>query len=195
MRKHVEVEAFNGARELGDPPPLRKRVRYAPDTPLPAYRYVPGSGLPHPVNDPRGSLYSDVKPPPLESWTPHLWPVLTPWLHGVDLFNHWYFWEAHEAWEGLWQVVDKTQAPALFVQSLIQVGAAILKVHLGSLEGAQGLWKGADLRLTAVAAQHAEMMGLRPARVHKELRSFFKPLGRGALPVMGKDVPLLLLDV
>jgi hypothetical protein len=28
-------------------------------------------------------------------------------LWGLDLFNHGYYWEAHEAWEGLWQVADR----------------------------------------------------------------------------------------
>jgi hypothetical protein len=28
-------------------------------------------------------------------------------LWGLDLFNHYYYWEAHEAWEGLWQVADR----------------------------------------------------------------------------------------
>jgi uncharacterized protein len=27
---------------------------------------------------------------------------------GLDVFNHGYYWEAHEAWEGLWQVADLT---------------------------------------------------------------------------------------
>ena len=42
------------------PPP-----RYAPDIPLPPSAYVPGHGLPHPVNDPRGHLFNSPEPAPL----------------------------------------------------------------------------------------------------------------------------------
>ncbi len=195
MRLVREVEPFSGASKLPDPPPHKKRIRYAPQRPFPAYRYVPGSGLPHPVNDPAGSLFHAGGAPAVEPWTPHIWPYIPDWLYGVDLFNHWYFWEAHEAWEGLWQVVDKTRPPAVFVQSLIQLSAALLKVHLGSVGGATGLWSGAQQRLTAVAAEHKELMGLRPKAVLKAYTSYFAPLRKPVLPALDGHVPLLVLDL
>lgn len=40
-------------------------------------------------------------------------------LWGLDLFNHGYYWEAHEAWEGLWQVVDRDNPLRMLFKSLI----------------------------------------------------------------------------
>src|ERR1035437_2234874 len=64
--------------------------------------YVPGVHA-HPRRDPTGHSYRpapqlDRHPP----WAPEEWRTLDDWLYGVDLFNRFYFWEAHEAWEGLW---------------------------------------------------------------------------------------------
>lgn len=194
MRNVTEVEPFNGSRPIPEPP-TKGRVRYAPSHPFPAYRYVPGSGQPHPVNDPSGHSFSNVKPPPHAEWTPHLWPVLDAWLYGVDLYNHWYFWEAHEAWEGLWQVTDKTRPPALFVQALIQCSAAMLKVHLNSMPGVTSLWQGAEGRLEHVSSTKDELMGLRPKKVLKAFRGFFAPALQGTMPSLEKGFPLLVLDV
>ncbi|MEW5853555.1 MAG: DUF309 domain-containing protein [Myxococcota bacterium] len=194
MRTVTEAEPDVGAQPLPEPN-LKRIPRYAPDRAFPPYRYVPGSGQPHPVNDPRGHSYTDVRPPPHPEWTPHIWPVLTAWHQGVDLYNHWYFWEAHEAWEGLWQVADKGRAPALFVQALIQCAAAMLKVHLQSREGVEALWAGAQTRLVRVAMEHRELMGMKPKGVLKDMEKFFKPLQKGQLPTLQKGFPILKLDM
>ncbi|MER9007639.1 DUF309 domain-containing protein [Mesorhizobium sp. M0862] len=31
---------------------------------------------------------------------------------GIDLFNHGYYWEAHEAWEPLWQTANQALSSA-----------------------------------------------------------------------------------
>jgi len=194
MRKVTEVDPFNGSRPIPEPP-SKGRVRYAPAHTFPPYRYVPGSGQPHPINDPQGHTFTNTRPPPHAEWTPHLWPVLDAWLYGVDLYNHWYFWEAHEAWEGLWQVVDKSRPPALLVQALIQCSAAMLKVHLQSLPGVTSLWAGALGRLTHVASQHEVLMGLKPRALIKQFGKYFAPVAKGQLPVLEKGFPLLVLDM
>jgi predicted metal-dependent hydrolase len=50
-------------------------------------------------------------------------------LRGIDLFNHGYYWEAHEEWEGLWQVCGKQGILATFLQGLIKLAAAGVKVR------------------------------------------------------------------
>jgi hypothetical protein len=45
-------------------------------------------------------------------------------LWGLDLFNHGYYWEAHEAWEGLWQVVDRGGPSRMLFKGLILLSAA-----------------------------------------------------------------------
>jgi predicted metal-dependent hydrolase len=78
----------------------------------------------------------------------------------VDLHNFAYWWEAHEAWEGLWQLTDKRCEQAQFLQGLIQVSAALLKRHMGSPEGSEILFGEAIGRLAPIANAHPRYMGL-----------------------------------
>jgi predicted metal-dependent hydrolase len=52
-------------------------------------------------------------------------------LWGLDLFNHGYYWEAHEAWEGLWQVVDRGGPSRMLFKGLILLSAAGVKIREG----------------------------------------------------------------
>lgn len=192
VRLTREVAPVDGSPPLPDPPDDRRRARYAPQKPFPPYRYVPGSGLPHPINDPAGHSHRVGKEVPHEPWTPHLWMLNEDWLWGIDLYNHWYFWEAHEAWESLWQVTDKSRPAGLFLQALIQVSAAMLKVHLRSATGARALWAGAEQRLLAVEEHHRDLMGLRVSAVRKSVGGFLQPLSRGEWPLLAGEFPLIL---
>jgi len=80
--------------------------RFVPDQPLPPYSFVPGR-FPHPVNDPQGHSFG-ADPPPAELLDPDRWQICRAYLYGVDLFNHGYYWEAHESWEGLWLACGRT---------------------------------------------------------------------------------------
>ena len=50
-------------------------------------------------------------------------------LWGLDLFNHGYYWEAHEAWEGLWQAADRDGPPRMLFRGLILLSAAGVKIR------------------------------------------------------------------
>lgn len=52
-------------------------------------------------------------------------------MYGIDLFNHGYWWEAHEALEAVWVAAGRRTNTGLFVQGLIQVAVAHLKKFLG----------------------------------------------------------------
>src|SRR2546426_12089964 len=101
------------ARLIEIPDPGDRGVPRYSQRPFPAYRYVPGLH-PHPQRDPAGHSY---QPKPALNrhapWSIADWRTLDDWLYGVDLFNHFYFWEAHEAWEGLWAAVERETPPAL----------------------------------------------------------------------------------
>ena len=109
--------------------------RYIPAIDLPPYSYVPGHGLPHPVNDPAGHLYRDRN-------SPHEPPVTAATLadeprclYALDLFNAGFYWEAHEAWESFWNVLGRTSPEARFVQGLIHLAAACVKIREGKPSG------------------------------------------------------------
>jgi uncharacterized protein len=127
--------------------------RYAPPLPLPPYSYVPGHDLPHPVTDPRGHLYAQKNPPhePLlnAGFLEHLPTEPTArhqaiaaslaanpyWLYALDLFNHGFYWESHEAWEEFWHALGKTTPEARFIQGLIHLAAACVKIREGKPAG------------------------------------------------------------
>jgi uncharacterized protein len=127
--------------------------RYAPATPLPPYAYVPGHDLPHPLTDPRGHSHAthaqsgDV-PAMIALGAPlaadpavrrdALAAALAAdprWLHALDLFNGGWYWEAHEAWEGFWNALGRTTPEARFVQGLIHLAAAAVKIREGKPAG------------------------------------------------------------
>lgn len=101
------------------------RRRWLPEKSFPSYAYLPGR-QPHPVRDPAGHSYnSDAMLSAeisLDSDT---------FLWGLDLFNYGYYWEAHEAWEGLWQVADRSAPLRTLFKGLILLSAAGVKIREG----------------------------------------------------------------
>jgi hypothetical protein len=105
---------------------MRPTPRLVPEDPLPPYSYVPRKGLPHPRSHPAGHSCGRVpeRPP---AFDPRHWRDSQPYLYGLDLFNHGFFWEAHEAWEGLWHAFGRTGATADVLKGLIKLAAAGVK--------------------------------------------------------------------
>ena len=52
-----------------------------------------------------------------------------PTWRGIALFNAGYYWEAHEAWEGLWHAHGRSGAVADILKALIKLAAAGVKVR------------------------------------------------------------------
>ena len=127
--------------------------------PFPAYRFQPFTGMPHPRNDPGGHSYGEEEEY-LAEFDPEDWAACEPYLYGVDLFNHGYWWEAHEAWEGLWLVAGRDSLSGQFLQGLIQLAGAQLKRHGGVPRGAQMLTETAVEKL---ALGGEEFLGIRSA--------------------------------
>lgn len=94
---------------------------------LPPYTYVPGHA-PHPVSDPEGHMHGQDEP---TGWTDRDY---LRW--GKHLFEHGYYWEAHEAWEHLWLQLGRTSADALIVKGLIKLAASGVKCREGNSAGA-----------------------------------------------------------
>ncbi len=124
--------------------------------PLPRYRFVAGLN-PHPRRHPEGHAYGTVEVPP-PSIPPERWNENEVYLHGIDLYNFAYWWECHEALEGLWHLTGHAGTEAQYLQGIIQVAAANLKRHVGSLVGARRLGGEAIQRLASVGKRH--YMGL-----------------------------------
>jgi len=171
--------------------PLRTVPRYCPERSFPSYRFVPGLH-PHPRRDPAGHSYAAAATA-ARDWDPAAWASLRDWLWGVDLFNAFFFWEAHEAWEGLWLVKPRRSRPALLLQGLIQISASLLKIHLRSPTAALSLAR-AGLEKVQSMFTGAALLGLDPSRLLAEFRTYFRPLEAATLPQLDASVPWLRLE-
>jgi len=128
--------------------------RYCPQRELPPYTYVPGGGCPHPTSDERGHSFGrhEIAVPLDES----NWRANEVWLFAIDLFNHGYYWEAHEAWESLWHACGRTGPLADLLKGLIKLAAAGVKSREGRQAGVkQHATRSAEL-LRAAAGQLGE---------------------------------------
>jgi uncharacterized protein len=151
---------------VNDPP------RYRPSRPLPRYAYVPGR-TPHPTRAKDGHSFgaAPITPAhvPAERWAHD-----DEYLWGVDLYNAGYFWEAHEAWEGLWRAAEgRDDRQRRFLQGLIQCAAACLKAVAGDGQACRRLAMRAVERLEAVRRDgSARFMGVDVAGFVAEFREF-----------------------
>jgi len=115
--------------------PIPGRPRYAPQRLLPPYSYVPGHA-PHPVSHPDGHMYGESMDEEVTPLNPQQWRECGDYLYGIDLFNHGFYWEAHEAWEGTWHAAGRTGRVADFLKALIKLAAAAVKLREGVSQGA-----------------------------------------------------------
>ena len=107
--------------------------RLGPDIPFPAYSYVPGR-FPHPLSDAAGHRFGcdlDLTPPVDAD------ADCMAFRLGIDLFNHGYYWEAHEVWEGLWHWAGRRGSRADFFKALIQLAVAGVKIRENRRDGAE----------------------------------------------------------
>lgn len=120
---------------------------------FPAYRYLPyrsGATQPHPRNDPAGHSYH-AEEEYLPSFSPEDWRGCELYLYGIDLFNHGYWWEAHEALEDVWLAAGQRETVCgRFVQGLIQLAGAQLKRFMTEMGGAQSLTAAGVEKITEV---------------------------------------------
>src|ERR1700758_4469822 len=128
--------------------------RLLPERAFPPYAFVPGR-LPHPHTDPAGHSFG-VAPLPADPLEEGDWQRCRDYLRGIDLFNHGYYWEAHEAWEGLWHACGRTGLTADFLKGLIKLAAAGVKARAGNPGGARSHARRAAELLRATAARLGE---------------------------------------
>lgn len=108
--------------------------RLLPSAELPAYTFVPGSGTPHPIRDPRGHSHNR-KGRASMALVPESWADNRTYLLALDYFNAGYYWEAHEEWERLWRVSGPESTVGRFLRGLIKLAAAGVKVRESSIHG------------------------------------------------------------
>lgn len=119
---------------------------------------------------------------------------MSDWLWGVDLFNAFFFWEAHEAWERLWIAQPRQSTPALVLQGLIQLAAALLKIRLRSVVAADRLANAGLQKLSRAAMTVRSFFRLNLDRTISDFRSYLRPLAERIAPPLDESVPMLVLS-
>lgn len=135
--------------------------RLLPTAELPAYTYIPGSGTPHPIRDPRGHSYNK-KNRNARPLVPDAWAENRHYLLAIDFFNLGYYWEAHEEWERLWRASGPETTVGRFLKGLVKLSAAGVKVRENSIHGVRRHAASAGEVFADVAAEsgHERFCGL-----------------------------------
>ena len=162
---------------------------------FPHYRFIPGVH-PHPTNSPEGHSFGH-EDEEVVKWDSDLWNTNQNYLFGIDLYNYHFYWEAHEAWEGLWMASVKNSSEHMFLQGLIKLGAALLKIRMAKLEiqdliGARNLAKSGMSLLSKV--EPSNFMGLDIPKYLKSYGDFVKLIYEDRIPIIDSESPRLVLD-
>jgi len=159
-----------------DHPPVKRYSAAA----LPAYRFLPGDpSTPHPTEDPRGHSFTQIESEssamPVCADAPDRWHQCDVYLYGCDLYNRAYWWEAHEAWEEIWQACQRHSAQYVFVQAMIQYAAAALKVRQNKPRGLDRLLHTADRHMQAAVDRGATdvYMGLAVKQWRHSIEAYY----------------------
>jgi predicted metal-dependent hydrolase len=107
------------------------------------------------MRDPRGHSFGHQEPAPAALDLAR-WQQSDEYLFGIDLFNHGYYWEAHECWESLWIACGRSGTTADFLKALIKLAAAGVKVREGRSEGVRRHARRAIELFHAVKVHHRE---------------------------------------
>jgi predicted metal-dependent hydrolase len=118
--------------------------------PFPAYRHVPGK-TPHPTRSPDG--HSHAREVTRFAVDAESWRESEPYLYAIDLFNHGYYWEAHEVLEALWHGAGHDSPAGRLARALIQAAAALLKLSMREHATARGLAAKAAAKLRSLPAE------------------------------------------
>jgi len=134
------------------------RIKRYSTKPFPPYRFLPGVN-PHPIENPRGHSFGKESEKffttPLGKWQEN-----ESYLYAVDLYNDAFWWESHEALEGLWRKVPREKIQGQFLQGLIKISAAFLKWTLRERRGVIQHYDSAMKHLCFVSAQEPFFWGI-----------------------------------
>lgn len=176
---------------------LRRIKKYSEEK-FPRYRYVPGIH-PHPMRDEEGHSFG-IEENEIESWSVDEWKENQEYLYGVDLYNNHYYWESHEAWEGMWRAVKPRSKPHKFLQGLIKLSASILKIRMAKqapmdITGAQRLAKSGFELLEPVKTDGEIYMGIELKSHLNKMEKYLEPVMNGTIIEVDNDVPIIELEL
>lgn len=135
---------------------------------LPPYTYIPGR-TPHPVSDPRGHSYRMPEETSLS-----LEQMIA---RGSFLFEHGFYWEAHEAWEQAWIQLGRTGTKANQIKGVIKLAASGVKCLEENLIGAQRHYQRAKELLVLEKSKADPQLPLDSKEVEKFMENILQAMG------------------
>ena len=81
--------------------------------------------------------------------------------YALDLFENRFYWESHEVWEAVWLLLPRASPERETIQALIQIAAATLKRHMGSVRAPNTLTTRAAERLQRAQRAGPVVCGVR----------------------------------
>lgn len=157
--------------------------RYSPRA-LPPYRFIPKLA-PHPRTHPHGHMAGAGEGGGGGE---------DDFRYGVDLYNCGCWWEAHEAWEGVWMGLETGSARRAAVQALIQIANAQLKLQLGRRKAVERL-RGKYSELFERAGVAPSGLGFDAASWRRSVDAYIEArLAREALVHDRASYPPIVLD-
>jgi len=136
--------------------PQPPHIRYS-SRPFPPYRFIIGEH-PHPVADKEGHSFGQEHESQI--LTTENWRTNEDYLYAIDLYNYAYWWEAHEALEGLWGHFARGTPESDLLQGVIKIAAAFYKWHLHSRGGVMIHYAGGTGLLKEACLYAPEYMGI-----------------------------------
>jgi len=146
---------------------------------LPDHKHLPGKNQRHPED-----TFDHVKEYCLKTTSDATAAENKPWLYGLQLINHGFYWEAHEVLEEVWMRAVPNSREKWLLQCVIHLANGSLKLELALEQAAIRLALLADeCRSRAFAGEIEVLMGLSKDDLAKDCQM----LGR-AKPIVGFSV-------
>jgi uncharacterized protein len=143
---------------------------------LPRWTHVPGMGG-EPDRAPLEAAKERVRRPVRGE----AWESDEAYCYGAALCVRGFFWEAHEVWEAVWKACLPNSRERLFLQALIQLANAALKIRMGRQTAALRLLAQVGTLLDEIKLGEADAtfmgIGVRRLRaaVHEAVESNDRP--------------------
>lgn len=133
---------------------------------FPAYAHVPGKNKRH-----DDALFDAICASVMSDMSVSDLSQTRAWHVGRDLYAHEYFWEAHEVLEAVWMQCPQKSIERFFVQSIIQLANAKLKMKMDRPKAAVKLFvRASQLFREARMGSNQFILGVPVTFIAAELR-------------------------
>jgi len=140
---------------------------------FPDYAHVPGSNPRH-----REDLFDEICASVTPDMTVSDLSKTNAWQSGLDLYRHGFYWEAHEVLEAVWMQCPQNSVERYFVQAIIQIANARLKLNMERSKAAGRLFDRASILFHEAGLRSDHTILKTPlAFVEIELQTLEKLLG------------------